>query len=204
MDRFRLYLVAGAQPHLEDAASAAIRGGVTMIQLRFKELSDRRILDMANPIVRKCHARYIPLVINDRIDLAIILGADGVHLGVDDLPLEHAKALTPPDFLIGYSPETDEQIVTAAERGASYLGIGPVFATSTKLDAGDPLGLVEFQRRRSLTNLPVVGIGGIDSRNASDVIAHGATGVALSSAILGTKDIESAARQIRSRLDLAD
>lgn len=201
MDRFRLYLVVGPQPRLEAAVRDAIRGGVTMIQLRFKELSDRQVLDQARSLIGICRANRTPLIINDRIDLALILGAEGVHLGVDDLPLEHASSLAPPGFHIGYSPESDEQIATSAERGATYLGIGPVYTTSTKLDAGDPLGLDEFQRRRSLTTLPVVGIGGIDATNASNVIAHGAIGVAVSSAILKERDIESAARQIRSRLD---
>jgi thiamine-phosphate diphosphorylase len=172
-----------------------------MVQLRFKDISDRELLASAASVVGICREAGVPVIVNDRIDLALILHADGVHLGVDDLPLEDAHRLAPPGFIIGYSPETDAQIVTAQDRGATYLGIGPVYATSTKLDAGDPLGPAEFQRRRILTNLPVVGIGGITASSARDVIDHGADGVALSSAILGAPDIESAARSIRQAMD---
>jgi thiamine-phosphate diphosphorylase len=192
MGEFNLYLVAGARHDLADAITAALRGGVTMVQLRFKDLDDRTVVDMAAPVAGICRQQRIPLIINDRIDIALVLDADGVHLGVDDLPIEAARKIAPPGFHIGYSPETDDQILTAAERGATYLGIGPVYGTTTKADAGSPLGILEFQRRRSLTQLPVVGIGGIDVTNAREVVGHGATGVALSSAILGANDIESA------------
>ena len=195
---FSLYLVAGARDTLTDDVAAAIRGGLTMVQLRFKDVDDRTFIDRATPVVGICREHHIPVIINDRIDIALVLSADGVHLGVDDLPLEAARRLAPSGFHIGYSPETDEQIRSAAERGATYLGIGPVYATTTKADAGSPLGLAEFRRRRLLTQLPVVGIGGIDATNARDVFVHGATGVAVSSAILGAVDIESAAVDLRT------
>jgi thiamine-phosphate diphosphorylase len=201
MDRYRLYLVAGAHANLPAVIEAAILGGVTMIQLRLKNITDREILSQAEPIAGICRDSGVPFILNDRIDLALILGAAGVHLGVDDLPIEHARNLAPAGFEIGFSPETDEQIVSAASRGATYLGVGPVYATSTKLDAGDPLGLAEFRRRRSLTALPVVGIGGIDAANAADVVAHGANGVAVASAILGASDVALASRTLRSSLD---
>jgi thiamine-phosphate diphosphorylase len=198
---FRVYIVAGFRDDLARAIHSAIRGGVTMVQLRLKDLSDREALTTARPVMGICRETGVPLIVNDRIDLALILGANGVHLGVDDLPLEDARRLAPPGFMIGYSPETDAQIVTASDRGATYLGIGPVYATSTKLDAGEPLGPTEFHRRRSLTNLPVVGIGGITATTARDVIEHGADGVALSSAILGAAHVESAARSVRIAVD---
>jgi thiamine-phosphate diphosphorylase len=201
MASFSLYLVAGFREDIASAINAAIRGGITMVQIRFKEMSDRDTIDAARSVVGICRERGVSVIVNDRIDLALILGADGVHLGVDDLPLEDARRLAPENFQIGYSPETNEQIISAQERGATYLGIGPVYLTTTKLDAGEPLGPAEFQRRRSLTRLPVVGIGGISAANARDIIDHGANGVALSSAILGAQDVESAARAIRFAID---
>jgi thiamine-phosphate diphosphorylase len=196
MGEFSLYLVAGAMGDLSGAITAALRGGVTMVQLRFKDHDDRTIIEMAKPVAGICRQYRVPLIINDRVDIALVSNADGVHLGVDDMPIEAARSLAPPGFYIGFSPETDDHIRTAAERGATYLGIGPVYATITKADAGPPLGLIEFRRRRSLTQLPVVGIGGINETNARLVIDHGATGIALSSAILGAEDIEAAARDL--------
>ncbi|MEJ7837353.1 MAG: thiamine phosphate synthase, partial [Thermomicrobiales bacterium] len=158
-----LYLVAGAGPDVQQDIAAAIHGGVTMVQIRFKSLSDRDLIDLAEPVMELCKRHQIPVIVNDRLDLALVLNADGVHLGVDDLPLESASEMSPEGFHIGYSPESDEQIRTAAERGATYLGIGSVYTTTTKLDAGAALGLEEFHRRCELTTLPVVGIGGITS-----------------------------------------
>lgn len=201
MNKLRLYLVAGASPDLVGDIDSAIRGGVTTVQLRIKNEDDRTVIDLAAPIIAICHTRGIPVIINDRIDLALILNADGVHLGVDDLPLESARKLAPAGFQIGYSPETDEQIRSAADHGATYLGIGPVYATSTKLDAGAPLGLEEFSRRRALTKLPVVGIGGIDALNAGSVFSRGANGVATSAAILKAPDIRHAAETMNRALD---
>jgi thiamine-phosphate pyrophosphorylase len=193
-----LYLVAGARPDIAEVVTSAIAGGVTLVQLRLKELTDHEIVDIAGPIAGICRDRGIPLIINDRIDLALIVGAQGVHLGVDDLPLEDARKIAPPGFEIGYSPETDDQLQSAGSRGATYLGVGPVYATSTKPDAGEPLGLDEFRRRCSLTSLPVVGIGGITGENAGLVMQYGANGVAVSSAILAASDVEQATRVLRN------
>ena len=197
---FRLYLVAGDHPDLPLAISQAIQGGVTLVQLRLKDRTDREIIHHAQSIQGICRDHRIPLIINDRIDIALAIGADGVHLGVDDLPLEAASALAPERFAIGFSPETEEQLISAQSRGATYLGVGPVFATSTKPDAGDPLGLPEFQRRCQQVSIPVVGIGGITARNAPDVMRHGAAGVAVASAILARPDIQNAARELRTSI----
>ena len=192
----RLYLVL--DPDFVDGAPvealrAALAGGVTMVQLRAKGRTDRETLALGRPMRAICGDAGIPLVINDRLDLGLALGADGVHLGVDDLPLEDARRLAGPGFLIGYSPETDDDARGAAERGADYLGVGPVFGTATKADAGAALGLAEFGRRRALTALPVVAIGGIGVANASEAIAAGADGVAVVSAILRAPDPRTAA-----------
>lgn len=178
------------------AADLALRGGVTMLQLRGKNRTDRELLGIAIDLRKVCARYTVPFIVNDRLDIALAAGADGVHLGVDDLPLSAARAVAGKGFIIGYSPETDEQITGASFERANYLGIGPVYATSTKSDAGKALGLEEFARRVRLANLPTVGIGGINASNASDVLAAGADGVAVISAILSAPDIERAARQL--------
>ena len=139
-------------------------------------------------------------LVNDRVDLALAASADGVHLGVDDLPLEDARILGGPDFVVGYSPETDAQTAGAAARGADYLGVGPVFGTATKTDAGAAVGLATITRRSELAGIPIVGIGGVAAETAPEVIAAGACGVAVVSAIAGAADPEAAARHFRTVL----
>ena len=202
----RLYLVADpdhAAVPLVDAVEAAISGGVTMVQLRAKSLSDRDLLTLARRLREACARRSVPFILNDRLDIALAVGADGVHLGVDDLPVEVARRLAGREILIGFSPETDEQIERARTRGVSYLGIGPVYGTRTKADAGDQLGTRELTRRIAIGDLPAVGIGAIDVTNAGAVIRAGAAGVAIVSAILGAADPCHAAAELRFAIDLA-
>jgi thiamine-phosphate pyrophosphorylase len=197
--RLRLYLVLDPDAVSGGpvaVARVALASGVTMLQLRCKHRTDRETLELAVPLRMTCRRLGIPFILNDRLDLALACDADGVHLGVDDLPLSAARSLSAPGFIIGYSPEHDEQIANAAANGATYLGIGPVFSTSTKKDAGAALGLTEFARRRDLTRLPVVGIGGIGPGNAASVLAAGADGIAVVSAIVGQPDPAAATRNL--------
>ncbi len=194
-----LYLVVDPEQCRGDVVEitrAALRGGVTMVQLRAKNIADRELLSLSISLRQLCAEFDVPLLINDRVDIALAAGAHGVHLGVDDLPLKQARRLGGADFIIGYSPETDEQLQAAARNGANYLGIGPVYATGSKADAGDALGIPEFVRRMMLGNLPAVGIGGINTANAAAVRDAGADGVAVISAILGSSDTELAATQL--------
>jgi thiamine-phosphate diphosphorylase len=196
-EALRLYLVADPEHcagDLVDAVSAAIAGGVTCVQLRAKTLTDREHLALAKRLNDACLSASVPFLVNDRLDIALASGADGVHLGVDDLPVGAARSLAGEGFLIGFSPETDEQIVQSVLDGVDYLGIGPVFGTSTKSDAGAALGIEEFRRRCHISPMPVVGIGGITATNSHQVIESGAAGVAVVSAILGQMDLLSAAR----------
>ena len=198
-----LYLVADPQQVEGDFVSvieATLRGGVTMVQLRAKSLTDRELFEVATSLREVSSLANVPFIVNDRVDIALACGADGVHLGVDDLPIEAARALGGPSFIIGYSPETDEQIRTAGSRGADYLGLGPVYGTRSKLDAGAALGIPEFQRRMQLGGLPAVGIGGISHENAESIINAGAAGVAVISAILGSENPESAAHQLSRKV----
>lgn len=195
----RLYLVADpahASGDLFVAVESALRGGVSSVQLRAKHLTDRDLLDHAIRLRTLC-AQYDALfLVNDRVDIALAADADGVHLGVDDLPVESARRLGGDDFIIGFSPETDKQLESAQSLGVNYLGIGPVFGTKSKSDAGDALGLAELSRRIQLGRLPAVGIGGINRANAAGVLDSGAAGIAVISAILGATDPETAALQL--------
>jgi len=195
----RVYLVADPEHcrgDLERTVAAALAGGVTMVQLRAKALSDREQLSLARHLAGHCRNYAAPFIVNDRLDIALAAGADGVHLGIDDLPVLDARRLAGPGFVIGYSPETDPQIASAAANGADYLGVGPVFETRTKADAGGRLGLGELSRRVSLSPVPVVGIGGITRENASAVVRSGTKGVAVVSAILAAVDPALAAREL--------
>lgn len=195
----RLYLVADPEHcrgDVVEAVSKAISGGVSIVQLRAKQLPDPESGVLAKRLCELCHTAGIPFIMNDHVDIAIAVGADGVHLGVDDTLIETARTLGGPQFIIGYSPDSNEGLRSAKVRGADYLGIGPVFGTHTKNDAGPALGLKEFARRLELGGLPAVGIGGITQGNYRSVLDTGADGIAVVSAILASDDPEDAARQL--------
>ncbi|MGH2534050.1 MAG: thiamine phosphate synthase [Thermomicrobiales bacterium] len=195
----RVYLVADpdhSRHDIVDGTAAAIAGGVSMVQLRAKHLSDREFVELARTLRSLCHAHSVPFIVNDRIDVALAVVADGVHLGVDDLPLEIARGLMGPNAIIGYSPEADDQCVAAGPLGADYLGIGPIYGTSAKEDAGEAIGVDAVGRRASLSGLPVIGIGGINAENAAKVISAGGYGVAVVNAILGQDDPKNAAERL--------
>jgi thiamine-phosphate diphosphorylase len=199
--RYRLYLVLDPDHLANDiieTAHAALNNGVTCLQLRWKSAPDRQVISLARTLHEFTQPRGIPLILNDRLDIALAAGAEGVHLGVDDLSVEDARRLAGPRFLIGFSPECDADIVGAERAGASYLGIGPIFQTRTKADAGSALGATDFTRRRLLSNLPVVAIGGISEGNAREAFAAGADGIAVVSAILGSPDPGAATGRLRA------
>lgn len=195
-----LYLVADPDHcpgDLVTSVQRAISGGVTCVQLRAKSLTDREHLALASRLRAVCTSAGVPFLVNDRLDIAQLSGADGIHLGIDDLPVREVRDHTPQGFVIGFSPATDAQIAASAAEGVDYLGVGPVFGTTTKANAGAALGLDEFARRCALTPLPVVGIGGITTGNAGGVLERGAAGVAVVSAVLGARDPAAAAAAIR-------
>lgn len=198
-----LYLVLdpdGCSSDPEAIAQDALRGGATALQLRSKTLTDRQTLDLAARLASLCKQHGALFLVNDRLDLALASGAQGVHLGVDDLPLAAARRIAGAEFIIGYSPENDEQAAASAGNGADYLGVGPVYGTASKSDAGPPIGLETLTRRRHISGLPVVGIGGITAANAKPVVDAGACGVAVMSAITRSADPESATRAIADTL----
>ena len=194
--RLRLYLVADpdyVRGDLISMVTAALRGGVTAVQLRCKNRTDRECIALARQLREMSRSRGALFVVNDRLDIALASDADGVHLGVDDLPLEDARRLGGPNLVVGYSPATDEQARSAHSLGADYLGVGPVFGTSTKGDAGPAVGLETISRRATIAGIPVIGIGGITSQNAQSVISAGGVGVAIVTAISMSPDPEHAA-----------
>lgn len=201
-DVLRLYLVADpdlcATP-LMDAVRHALQSGVTAVQLRAKRLNDREHLDLARDLSEVCHEYGAVFIVNDRVDIALLSSADGVHVGAGDIAPNDIRQVVPEEFIIGYSPNCE----TDHARGAlaDYLGIGPVFGTSSKLDAGEALGLDELSRRTSAAQLPVVGIGGITADNARSVLEAGACGVAVISSILRAPDVSLATRRLRDALD---
>jgi len=174
-------------------AVAAVRGGATMIQLRLKNIDPRDLIVVARALVA---AVPVPVVVNDRADIALAAGAAGVHVGTDDLPASALRRVVPAGFIIGASVGSDAEVVDSA--GADYVGIGPIFATASKADAGDAIGIAEFTRLARLTALPAVGIGGIDASNHRQVLDAGAAGVAVIRAIFAAQNPEHAARSLSS------
>ncbi len=204
LDHLRLYLVVGSHDTpggLLETVEAALLGGVTAVQLREKSGTDLEIVQSADRLRELCTDHKAAFLLNDRVDLALAAGADGVHLGVDDLPIPAARRLSGTDFWIGFSPDTDTGARSARLEGASYLGVGPVFGTASKSDAGPAIGLSLLKRRIAVADLPVIGIGGIDASNAASVIKSGAAGVAVMSAILRAPDPRAAAQALRGAVD---
>lgn len=185
-----------------DVVRAAIRGGVTCVQLREKQCSTRTFLEEAWAVRRlldELEAR-IPLIVNDRIDIALAIGADGVHLGQTDMPISDARRLAGSLLTIGISAESVADAIRAEAEGADYIGVSPVFATPTKNDTAPPLGLVGLRAIRAAVSLPVVGIGGIKAENAAEIIRAGADGVAVVSAIVSAPCPERAAAALKQRI----
>lgn len=175
---------------------AALQGGAPAVQLRAKEQSSREALALARRLGEETRRAGALLFVNDRVDLALAAGADGAHVGEDDLPIADARGIVPADFLLGMSADSPE-VARAAERdGADYVGVGPVFATGSKPDAGAAIGLEGVRAVRAATSLPVVAIGGIDEGNVARVAGAGAHGVAVISAVMRAHDPEKAARRL--------
>jgi thiamine-phosphate pyrophosphorylase len=179
-----------------DIVRAAVQGGVTCVQLREKTCATREFIEEALAVKEFLRSRGVPLIINDRVDVALAVGADGVHLGQKDMPLAAARAIVTDTMRIGISAESLADAVAAQQGGADYLGVSPIFATPTKTDAAAPLGLVGLQAIRRAVDIPLVGIGGLNRQNAAAVVRCGADGVAVVSAIVAAADPEQAAREL--------
>lgn len=201
---YSLYLVTDrelcGETGVVETVLQAVAGGVRVVQLREKALDTRRFIETATLLKLALTPLRVPLLINDRVDVALASGADGVHIGQSDMPYDKARALLGPDAIIGLSVETQEQVNEAKRLDVDYLGISPVFATTTKKDAAAPWGLEGVRRIRLVTNHLLVGIGGIHAENAADVLMAGADGVAVVSAICGTPSPRSASEALRKAI----
>jgi thiamine-phosphate pyrophosphorylase len=201
----RLYLVTDQAclqgRSLTDVVRAAVHGGVSCVQLREKELNSRDFYAQAVALMELLAPLNVPLVINDRLDIALACGAQGVHLGQSDMPLAAARALLPPQVFIGWSVENFAQVEQSAALPVDYLGVSPVFATPTKTDTATPWGLDGLQRIRAATALPLVAIGGVHQGNATQLLQAGADSLAVVSAICAADDPRAAARQLRTLID---
>lgn len=194
--------VAGGLTHGE-IAQRAIDGGADVIQLRDKEMSSRELVTVGRElrgITRKTRTLFI---VNDRLDVALACDADGVHLGQDDMRADVARQIAPPGFIIGVSVGTIDEAVRAESQGADYLAVSPVFSTASKYNAGPGRGLDVLREIRQAVRIPVIAIGGITKNNVQEVIAAGADGVAVISAVAGSADIAGAAREIRALVTAA-
>ena len=182
----------------------AARAGACCVQLREKTASTRRFVEAAEKIGAVLAPHRIPLIINDRIDVALAAGADGVHVGQSDMLPETARRLLGPDAIIGLSVETWEDVVAAQQLDVNYLGISPVYATPTKTDTKEPWGLEGVARIRNFSRHPLVAIGGLDASNAADVVRVGADCIAVVSAICAAPDPFTATQQIKAIIDSAN
>lgn len=206
-----LYLVtdphlAGGRPLLEVVAEA-VAGGVTLVQLRDKHADGGALLEQARALKGLLESRAIPLIVNDRVDVAIVSGADGCHVGQSDLPAAEARRLLGPDALLGLSLDDPAQARRIDPKILDYVAFGPFAATATKPDAGPPVGPAQLARVRGLVDelgaLPLVAIGGIDADNVGAAIEAGADGVAVVSAVMSAADPRTAARELRARIEAA-
>ena len=199
---YRVYLVTDRSlcldRSLEIIATAAAQGGVGIVQLREKNLASRDFLEEAKRLVALLHPLGIPVVINDRVDIALASGAAGVHVGQSDLPAVEARRLLGPNAIVGLSVENREQLKEAENPDIDYVGISPVFSTPTKKDTAPPWGLEGLAWARTNSPLRLVAIGGIHLHNAKDVIAAGADGLAVVSEICSAPNPALATAQLKA------
>ncbi|MCX6566393.1 MAG: thiamine phosphate synthase [Candidatus Aminicenantes bacterium] len=193
--------ILSAGRSVEKIVEAAVSGGVTIVQLREKEAKTREFIALGRRVAEILRPRRIPLIINDRVDVALAVLADGVHLGAADMAVADARSILGPKAIIGLSVENEEQAVAADILDVDYLGVSPVFTTSTKTDTGAAWGIEGLWRLRPLVRKPLVAIGGINPGNAARVLEAGADGLAVVSAICSAPDPEAAAGELRAILD---
>lgn len=200
MQDLRLYLVtdrmSAAGRNVKEVVAKALQGGVTMIQIREKEASARDIITLAVAVKQMAAPYGVPVIINDRVDIAVAAGADGVHLGRSDVPCGVARSILGRDKIIGLSVENFGQVFIANGLDVDYIGASPVFLTPTKTDTSIPFGLDGLSEVVDISSHPVVAIGGINLVTAPKVIGCGVDGLAVVSAIMGADNPQSAAHDL--------
>ena len=201
---YSLYLVTDRTLSLGrstvEVVAAAVSGGVTCVQLREKHCSTREFLEEARRVRELLVGTGVPLIINDRLDVALAVAADGVHLGQNDMHLSDARRLVGERLVIGISAESVADAIRAEAEGADYIGVSPVFTTPTKMDTAPPLGLEGLREIRRAVSLPLVAIGSIRHDNAAEVLRAGADGLAVVSAIVSAPCPRTAAAALRQQI----
>jgi thiamine-phosphate pyrophosphorylase len=204
---YRLYLVTDRAlargRTVPEVVSAAVSGGVTCVQVREKEAGARDFLAEVRATLRALAGTGVPLIINDRVDVALAAGADGIHVGQTDLPLADVRRLVGEEMIVGVSVESVEDAVAAEREGADYVSVSPVYLTPTKTDTASGLGPEGVAAVRAAVRCPVVAIGGLNRETVGDVIRAGADGVAVVSAVMSAPDPAAAARELREIIDAA-
>jgi thiamine-phosphate pyrophosphorylase len=202
---FALYVVT--DPHLSrgrdflEVVAPAIEGGAGAIQLRAKDLKRRELLAVARELRALTAERDTTFIVNDHIDVALAVDADGVHLGQEDLPLPEARRICGPDLILGASTHSREEAIRAENESANYINVGPIFPTSTKLDSGSAVGPLLITEVKAAVQCPLTCMGGINLSNVDQVILAGADRVAVVSAVVGATDVKEAARALVSRIE---
>jgi len=198
---YSLYLVTDRELSMGrsnlSVVKSAVKGGVSCIQLREKNCSTADFIEEALFLKDFLTSRNIMLIINDRVDVALAVGANGVHLGQKDMPISFARKIVGDSMIIGISAECLDDAVRAEKEGADYIGVGPICFTSTKTDLGEPLGLEGLIRIRQRIKIPIIAIGGLKPANAESVIKTGVDGIAVVTAIVSAKDPEKAAKKLK-------
>lgn len=182
---------------LKTLVEESILGGATIVQVREKDVSTREFYRVAMEVKEVASYYKIPLIINDRIDIAHAIDADGVHLGQDDMPLSIARKILGKEKIIGISASNLEEALEAQNNGADYLGIGAIFYTGTKKDIETPIGIKQLKNIYQNIKIPAVAIGGINETNFKDVLSTGIDGISVISAILGKDDVRAAAKALK-------
>lgn len=199
---YSVYLVTDtgmcSRENLIAVCEKAIDGGATVIQLREKDISSKDFYAEAVALKKLCDRREVPLLINDRADIALAVDADGIHIGNGDIPLEAARQILGDDKIIGYSAGSVSEAIYAEKNGADYLGVGAVFPTSTKDDA-ENIGIDMLCKVRKAVNIPIVGIGGINGDNIDLLYGTGIDGVAVVSCIMASDDPKAAAAILKKK-----
>ena len=201
-DYLKLYLVTDRElslgRSLEEVVSEAVKGGVTVVQLREKDASTGEFIELARRLMKLLKPLRIPLIINDRVDVALAVDADGVHIGQSDMSYEDARRLLGPDKIIGLSVESFEDIEAANALDVDYIGISPVYGTPTKTDTAEPFGLEGLRKAVQMSAHPTVAIGGMNASTIAEVMAAGTDGVAVVSAICSAENIRKATSDLRA------
>ncbi len=201
-EQLRLYLVTdrglSLERDLEWIVSQAVKGGTTMVQLREKDIDTREFIALGERLLKLLRPAGVPLIINDRVDVALAVDADGVHIGQSDMPYEIARRLLGPSKIIGLSVENLDELREANSLDVDYIAVSPVYSTATKTDTAPPFGLEGLRSAVAISRHPSVAIGGMNASTAPDVLATGVDGIAVVSAICSASDPKLAAEELKS------